>query len=491
MSVVLGLPKKLLPSPEASLSEGCTAQWVKIQPNNVASVTSNNFSSLTASTISSQIPMVSQEVRFSIPCGQGKNVWLDTSKTSLSFRAKYTVSSASTTAGNSTAFLQGSAINFFDRLQVINSNGVPIDDVVGLSQIETHKQIWSFDAAERDSVAMSYGFAFEKASIDSSNVLQGHAIPAFESSSAVIAAGSNLFSYDMPLPSSFLGSGAKGFVPIGALQKLDCYLTTNATLPITISSGAGMTASATISVTLDNFAINAYYVTLDDKSAALLGNPRMHYVHGITNRASNATISSGVTGQISTLIGIRGQSVRSLATRFSTNAYTTAGSANGVYDSKMPLVSQMDYFLQGRDRVPPNPHSTQTAPATVFLHALQASEAFNSKDFKYGGTPAAFCTFVETGDAAPSAADGYDQNIVSAGSTTGAGSLAAFCFAEDLRKCSTSQILDGYNMASSANNYLELNLLKKATNTVYATFIAAMDIIYLIDMETGAVEFRV
>ncbi len=42
MSVVLGLPKKLLPSPEASLSEGCSSQWVKIQPNNVASVVNNS-----------------------------------------------------------------------------------------------------------------------------------------------------------------------------------------------------------------------------------------------------------------------------------------------------------------------------------------------------------------------------------------------------------------------------------------------------------------
>jgi hypothetical protein len=250
-----------------------------------------------------------------------------------------------------------------------------------------------------------------------------------------------------------------------------------------------VTTAPVISVTLDNFAINAYYITLDDKSAALLGNPRMHYVHGITNRASNASIASSTSGMVSTLIGIRGQSVRSLATRVSTNAYTTAGCANGVLDSKMPLVTQMNYFLQGRDRVPPNPHNTLAAPATVFLHALQASEAFNAKDFRYGGTPKSFCTYVETGTA-PTTSN-CDQNVVTAGSTSSVSSLSAFTFAEDLRKCSTSQILDGYNMASSANNYLELNISSAPTNTLYLTFIAAMDIIYLIDMETGSVEFRV
>lgn len=489
MSVVLGLPKKMLPSPEASLSEGCSAQWVKIQPNNIASVASNTFSSLTASTVSSSMPMVSQEIRFSVPCGQGKNVWLDTSKTSISFRAKYEITSASVGSATITSSLQGSAMAYFDRLQVINSNGVPIDDVVGLRQIETHKQNWTFDSAERDSVAMSYGFRSEELGTSSQNILGGHVIPAFETSTT-LSTGSNYFSYDMPLPSSFLGAGAKGFVPIGALQKLDCYLTTASVLPINISVGAGLTTSAGVKITLDNFSINAYYITLDDKSASLLGSPKIHYLHGITNRQSNATINSGTTGQLSTLIGIRGQSVRSLATRFSTNALTSAGCINGVLDSKMPICSQLNYFLQGKDRVPPNPHSTATAVSTVFLHALQASEAFNAKDFRFGGAPNAYAQYIET-SSAPTSADGYDQWVVNAGSTSSAVGLSAFTFGEDLRKASTSAILDGYNMSSSANNYLEMNVLKAPTNTVYASFIASMDIIYLIDMETGAVEFRV
>jgi hypothetical protein len=489
MSVVLGLPKKMLPSPEASLSEGCTASWVKIQPNNIASVVSNTYNGMTASTVATNIPMVSQEVRFSVPCGQGKNVWLDTSKTSLSFRARYEITAVSVGSATISGGLQGSAMNFFDRLQVINSNGVPIDDVVGLRQIETHKQAWTFDSAERDSVAMLYGFRAEDAGTSSQNILGGHDIPIF-TTATTLDISSNYFSYDMPLPSSFLGNGAKGFVPIGALQKLDCYLTTASVLPINISVGSGLTTSATVKITLDNFSINAYYITLDDKSASLLGSPKIHYLHGITNRQSNATINSGTTGQLSTLIGIRGQSVRSLATRFSTNVFTSAGCINGVLDSKMPIASQLNYFLQGKDRVPPNPHSTATAVSTVFLHALQSSEAFNEREFRFGGTPSAYAKYLET-STAPTSADGYDMWLVNAGSTSSATTLTSFCFGEDLRKASTSAILDGYNMASSANNYLEMNLLKAPTNTVYASFIASMDIIYLIDMETGSVEFRV
>lgn len=495
MSVVLGLPKKLLPSPEASLSEGCKSQFVKIQPNNVSSVISNGFS-LGASVTNSQMPMQSQEIRFSIPTGQGKNVWLDTSKTTLSFRARYQVSVAGTGSVISSASLISNCLSFFDRIQVLNSNGVAVEDVTGLGLAEHQKQSYSFVAAERDSLALMYGYKFESATglaanNDSRNILQGHPIPAFTNgTAAALAAASNFFSYEVPLPSSFLGAGAKGFVPIGALQKLDCYLTTASTLPIIVTTDAGMTGAATLVVTLDNFAINASYLTLDDRSSALLGSNKMHYVHGITQKVSNATINSGINGSISTLIGIRGQSVRALATRFSESAYTTAGSVNGVFDSKMPLASQLNYFLAGKDRVPPNPHSTNQAPATVFSRAVQASEAFTEKAMKFAGTPDAYCVFTATGTA-PTSANGFDQYIISAGSSTSVATLSTFSFAEDLRKASTSAILDGYNLSQSANNFLEINITNAPTNSLYVSFIASMDVIYMIDMELGTVDFRI
>lgn len=484
MSVVLGLPKKFLPQPEASLSEGVTSQWVKVQPNNVSSITSNSFN-ITASTTLTQPPNVVQDIRFSIPTAQGKNVWLDTSKSTFSFRARYQVTTATVGAFDCSGVLQSNCLAFYDRMQVLNSNGVAIDDVVGLGQIEHHKQVWGMDIAERDSVALNYGYLSELADV---NRAQGHQIASFSSTGAAVPIGSSYYSYDVPLPSSFLGAGSKGFVPIGALQKLDIVLTTSNILPISIIAGA-FTTSGIGNVVLDNFAINLYYVTLDDKSSGLLGSPKMHYVHGITNRASNATLQSGISGQTSVLMGIRGQSVRSIATRFSESALTTAGSLNGVFDSKLLLTSQLDYFLNGSQRFPQNPLSTNTQPASVFLHALQASEAFTQKEFRYAGIPSNFCTYLATGTA-PTSANGYDQNIVTAGSTTGQFNLSNFTFATDLRRCSTSTILDGFNMSASANNYLELNITNSTTNNVYLTFIASLDIIYMIDMEQGTVDFR-
>jgi len=488
MSVVIGLPKGLLPSPAASLSSECRSSWIKIQPNNVASVVSGT-TSIAASTNNNQMSFPSQEIRFSIPVGQGKNVWCDTSKTTLSFRARYEVSTASVGSATITSNLVSNGLAWFDRIQMLNSNGQAIEDVTGLAIAEHHKQMYNFDSAERDSMALAYGYKFQDEATDSRNDCTGHSITNL-TTTTTLAVGSSYYSYDMPLPSSFFGAGAKGFCPVGALQKLDCYLTTSAIQPVIIIAGSGITTSAVVKVTLDNFSINAYYLTLDDKSAALLGSPKMHYLHGITNRTSNSTLNSGVSGQISVLIGCRGQSVRSLSTRFSENAYTTAGSLNGIFDSKLPLCSQLNYFIQGSTRVPPNPHNTNQNPASVFLHALQASEAFTEKAMKFGGVPYTFTTYLATGTA-PTAANGYDQNIVDAGSDTYQASTQNFSFSEDLRKASTSAILDGMNFSVSANNYLEMNITNAPTNTIYCTFITSQDVIYLIDMEQGSVEARI
>jgi hypothetical protein len=256
-----------------------------------------------------------------------------------------------------------------------------------------------------------------------------------------------------------------------------------------IDVGAGMTASPTLSVVLDNFSINLHYVYLDDKSASLLGSPKTHYLHGITNRASSATLNSGLTGQASILMGLRGQSVRGIATRFTDSALTTTGSINGIFDSKACLASQINYFLNGSQRVPQNPLSVNNAPASVFTQALFASEAFTQKEFRYAGVPTNFTTYWAT-STSPTSANGYDQNLVNSGSASQTNAIQNFCFAQDLRKCSTSAILDGANLSGGANNYLELNITNAPSANVYVTFIASLDIIYMIDMDAGTIDFR-
>lgn len=492
-SVVLALPKKLQSQPEGALSPECTSQMTRIFPNNVSSV-SNSAYTLTAAAAAagSAITFPVQEIRFSVPCGMGKHVFIDTSKSRLNFRVKYTTTaSVSATDRTWQSNLISSAYSWFDRIQTINSNGQAIDDVVGLGQIMAHRNNYEFDAAERDSM-WQYGFLGEASTdgtIKSVNNLQGHNIENLcTSGAAEVPDATYYYDYSVPLPSSLLGLGARNFCPIGALQSLGISLWTPNTAPIVWSvDGAIGTTQATIQLTMDNISVDLQYIYLDNKSAALLNLGKEYYIHSITNRLSTGVVASGTTGQVSTLIGLRGRSVRALSARFSESAQTLLGSVSGVYDSKLLPATQLNFFLGGKDRFPNVSHSSLTAPSTVFDHALQAAEAFSPDKTKYGGTFDNFCAcFAGTDDAT-----GLSRWVKGAGTSTIPQSLCAFSLGEDLRVASSSVILDGYDMSQSASHFLELNIPEATTNGINVSFISAQDIIYVVDLTTGNIEARV
>jgi len=480
-SVVLGLPKKLQPQPEAALSPECFSQMSRIFPNNVSSVAGSATLSTAVGTYSN-LTFPVQEVRFSIPTGMGKNVFIDTSKSRLNFRVAMTNTTDS--SGVYTGFLQSSAYSFWDRVQTINQNGVAIDDVVGLAQIMCQKNNFEFDSAERDSI-FSYGFKGEQAvDGDSANILQGHPIDNFTSPTV---ANTFYYDYSIPLPSSLLGLGARNFCPIGALAALNVSLWTASVMPIVYAISTAANTAISLTCTLDNISIDLQYIYLDGKSASLLNLGKEYYVHSVTHRLSTGTIAGNTSGQVSALIGLRGRSVRSLATRVSQAVSGTAGSANGVFDSQLIACSQLNYFLNGKTRVPNVVHNTVSAPTTVFEHSLQAAEAFSPDKTKYGGTYKSFCVAV----AGHTGISKQSKWTLNSSTTTSAASLSAFCFAEDLRVVSTSTILDGADLSQSASHYLECNFAAQNTNALNLSFISAQDIIYVIDLEMGTIEARV
>lgn len=482
---VLGLPKKLLPEPSVVMSPECSSQLTRIFPNNVSSVTSPTTTMSTNGTFNNLAQNV-QEVRFSVPCGGGRNVFVDSSKSRLNFRVRFVVSVASVGADTTTSFVQSSGMSFWDRIQHIGGNGQVLDDVVGLAQIMCHKHNYQFDSAERDSM-ISYGFRAEDETVAGYNYLQGHAIAALTSASTIALQPGQAYDYSMPLPSSLLGPDAKNFCPVGALNALNISLWTGNTLPIVYSNTAATTTPAQVSVIIDNISIDLQYIYLDAKSQSMLNLGKEFYVHSITNRLSTGSIASSSTGQVSVLIGLRGRSVRSLATRFSESSALTTGCCNKSFDSKMIPATQMNYFLNGKTRVPNVVHNSVQAPTTVFEHSLQAAEAFTPDKTKYGGTYSNYFTVCE----GTTGASGLSQWAVLAGSNTAAGFLSAFAFAEDLRVASTSQILDGADLSQSASQYLELAIPTGPSNTINCSFISANDIIYIIDLESGNIESRV
>ena len=483
--VVLALPNGLLASPEGASSDGVSGSWIKVQPNNVSSVAISGTSLQTSATgVLAPIPFTSQQINFTLPGGR-KGMWIDTSRSFLSFRVRYQVSTAgASTSTTTTAFLNAGAMSWFDRETTYNAEGVVLDDMTNLGQIYHHDALFNHDIAMRDSIALTHGFKYEAGT--GVNDVQGHSIPAFTVSAAnSIATGSNYFSYSVPLFNPVVGTLNKsGFFPLGHVPTLDLQLTTAAIAPVSISSTVALTAGA-VQYTIDNLSINLWAVYLDGPSLQLLGSPREHYVHSKTYRVAVNQIPAGTSGQQSYLIGARGRSVRAMATRISDSVISTAGSASGLYDSKLPLVSSINYLFNGRDRLPPNPINLSINPSEAFLRTLFSHEEYNPQEGRSSVTPAAFCRYWATGSAP--AAGTEDQQIIDAGSSSATSNLASFCFAEDLRKFSNSKIMDGVNLSQSAAHFLELNIAKAPTNAQNLSFISCMDAIVSVDMETGMV----
>lgn len=483
MSVVKGLPAELKMD-MVSLPDSVSSYAVKIVPQNVSSVQSNTVSFGTTAGIY-QITMPSTQINFDIPCGQGKNVYIDSAKTTLSFRARYRRVEGSTalSAGTLRANLIHNAFNYFNRIFHVSATGTIIDDVPNANLAVMNYLQQNLSVQEIDSLALPYGFSSEAAdaSFNSTNANSGHVIANFTGAQTLSTTVDKWYSYELPLPSSVIGAFAKQMFPIGSVSKLTLSMVIDDIAPICINLITATASSATVcSVLLQDFAINASYVDLGEEGSRLLGGGAK-IVAGVTHRVSSTLINS-TAGSVSVLMGLRGSSVRSLTTRVvDGGAVSTANSANGKYESKL-LPAQYNYFLQGSTRVPPNPLDASRQPASVYMRALHASSAFSERQFKMCSTPSSFCIY-SAGASLVSDADAYLSS-----STTKDGSLATFMFAMGLQKVSKSKILDGLNFNSS-NQFLEMTIAAAPTNSQTLYFIAELDVIYIID-NSGDVSVR-
>lgn len=501
MSIQLGLPRGILPTPEIAMSSGCVSQLVRIQPNNVNSISSAAQALITTQNgYQNNLVFPSQLVQFSVPCGQGKHVWVDSEKSSISYRVNYRISTAGVATTAAQGFLQDAASSWFNRIVHIGPNGQTIDDVVNLHISEHIDHLLNYNTSDRDNFAAQMGFLAEDKSGTTNysfNTTQGHKIDSM-TGTAPTGITDCFYSYEYPLASALLGKYAKGFFPAGSVNKLDIQLYTNSQVPVSYYAGTATSTTAPQMIfTIDNISLNLWYLTLDNESARMLGSPKIHYLHGITSRTANSTIPSGTSGYVNTLIGLRGKSCRQLFTRFCDTGATVAAAvatgstsqANGVFDSKCPLVSQMNYLLQGKDRYPQFPHNTQLLPSSVLNRTLMASEKFDSWEQRSSFLPSQYFTYITNGGSI-TAANGYDQNLINAGSNCFVGNLATFLFGEDLRKAHNSEVLDGYDLTVTANHFLETNLIVAPTNTQSVFFTGKFDIIFEIDMEQGTINYR-
>lgn len=477
----VGFPKELQNPIDYSLPANVTSTSVKVVPSNLSSVTSP-IQTLTASS-TLQLNGTSSNIIFDIPAGGSKSQFIDPRFTTLNFRVQYKVNSAGTNNAVTNAVLRSGAYAFFDRAYMQSQSGVVLDDVNLYGIIQDQLAALEIDVAQRDALALMYGFKYEAAGASGQNDTQGHVIGGWNAASALATSNSPYYSYSIPLLNSLIGKGAAKMFQIGATNKLQLVLQTAAVLPLTLVVGTtGSGGDATVSIIIDNISLNLQYVDIGAEGVRMLEKTGLQYYSGITYRASTSTLPS-TSGAVSLLTGLRGSSVRSIMTRCSEAAtLTTAGCINYLYDSKMPQATSIQYNVNGLT-VPPNPVDLLRAPASAYSFLQECNGSFNTYEFKSGLAPDRYCVYTAGGSLIA------DVDFRISSSTSGPTNLAQFAFGYNMEKVSKAGIIDGANL-NSGNTFLNMVLSNASTYTLTFIFIAKMDIIYVLDTATGELSVR-
>jgi len=477
----VAFPSELQNDIQYQLPASVNSYNVKIVPSN-----GSTFSSPTASltqSVTQQIQGGNQNVIFDLPCGQGKSVFLDPRFTTLNFRATYSIVTAGATVSIpiTTAYLRSSGYAHFDRAYTQSQSGVLLDDVNLVGLVQDTLIGLEIDVAQRDALALMYGFQFEASSANSQNINQGHTLNQSGTTYTTAGTQSSYYSYSMPLLNSLIGKGARKFFQCGATNKLQLVLQTSAIVPVTIVTGA-FTGTATMSITIDNIFLSCQYVDIGMEGLKMLNKTGVQYYDGVTYRVSSASLPS-TSGAISLLTGIRGSSVKALWSRFcEATTLSTSGCINYIYDSKMPQATSISYNVNGVLN-PSNPIDLLHAPATALSLLQESNSSFNNYEFKSALVPTNYLAYVPGG----TIVSDVDNNI--SVNTSVASSQRQFIFGVNMEKISKYGILDGASF-NSGNVFLNMTTSNSNTNTLTVFFIAKMDIIYIHDTATGEISVR-
>lgn len=474
----VGFPKELQNAIDYQLPASVNSYNVKVVPSNGSSFQTATQTLTASSTL--QLNGSNQNIIFDVPCGQGKSVFCDPRFSTINFRVNYEVVNTPSAAIVTSMQLRSSGYAHFDRQYTQSQSGVLLDDVNNVGMVQDALIALEVDVAQRDALALMYGFQYEAATANSLNANQGHKIVGIDNTT-LSAAKSVYYSYSMPLLSSLLGKGAKKFFQVGATNKLQIVLQTAAVMPLSIVTST-VTTAATFRITIDNISLNLQYVDIGQEGLKMLDKTGLQYYDGVTYRVSSSTLPSAA-GAVSLLTGIRGSSVKALWSRFCEAAtLTTSGCINYIYDSKLPQATSIAYNVNGVLN-PPNPIDLIHAPATAFSYLQESNSSFNNYEFKSGLAPTNYLIYVPGGTIDTTA----DANITSSASAVT--NQASFHFGVNMEKISKYGILDGTNL-NSGNTFLNMNLANASTNTLTVFFIAKLDIIYILDTATGEVSVR-
>jgi hypothetical protein len=482
MATTIGFPKELQNEIDYSLPASMSSYSVKVVPSNLSQSQSATQTLTASSTL--QLNGTSQNIIFDVPAGQSKDVFIDPRFSTLSFRVNYEIVNTPSAAIVTSAQLRSHAMSHFARTYTQSQSGVILDDINSLDVVSDMVVQNEIDVGTRDCLSSMYGFQYEGATANQLYANQGHKIVGIDNTT-LAAATSKYYSYCVPFMNSLIGKGASKFFQIGATGKLQVVFQTNSIIPVTFVTSTATTA-ATFRITIDNISLNLQYVQLGMEAMKLLNKSGLQYFNGITYRASSSTIPASTSGSISLLTGLRGSSVRALFVRFSeSSTLSTAGCINYTLDSKAPAATSIAWNINGV-LVPSNPTDVVHNPALCFAQVQQAIGSFNNYEFKSGLVPSQYFIYLPTGGTFPTDADAV---FTAAGTASSVANQAQFCWGYSLEKVAKAGILDGQNL-NSGNTFLNMNWACNNSNAVTAFFISRLDIIYVLDTNSGDLQVR-
>ena len=482
MSSAVGFPKELSNEIDYQLPASVNSYNVKVVPSNVQSIATPTQTLTASSTL--QLNGTSTNIIFDLPCSGGKGVHLDPRFTLVNFRVAYQVPAGASAAVITSARLRSHAMAWFDRMYITEQSGAIIEDVNLYGLVNDTIVGTEIDVAQRDCLALPLGFAYEPESSNSQNITAGHALATINGQT-LSAAATVYYSYSVPLVSALLGKGASKMFNIGQTSRLQVTLQTASVQPITFVTGSA-TTQATFVSTIDNVSLSCQYIDVGMEGMRLLGKTGPQYYNGLTWRVSASAVSSGQTGAVSILTGIKGSSVRAIGLRVNeSSTLTTAGCINGVFDSKCPQTTALSWNINGQ-LYPSNPINPLNNPAQLFMQTQQALGNFNSYEWKSGLVPSRYFVYVPSGSTLPTDAD---RVFTDAGSASSVLYQSQFLWMYSLEKVSKAGIMDGANM-TSGQTYLQAQITNGSSNALTYFFLAKMDAVFILDPASGSIQVR-
>jgi len=475
----VGLPKELSKDMEYQLPAGLSSYPVRVVPSNIQSITTGSLPALSGTSTPVSLSFPATPVIFDIPANGGKSVFIDHRYSTLSFRVNYEVVSVGTAQTMGTSYLRSNAQSWVERATTFGQSGIVLDDINNFGLVADTLLQLEMDVAQRDCLSSMYGLLAEASSTSALNANQGHSIAGW---SGTLSAGSNYYSYCVPLMNSVFGVDAKKFFNIGATSKLQLQLTTPSIAPITLATGS-TGSGGVLKITIDRIQLNLQYIDVGQDGLKMMSNGGLQYYPATTYRVSNVSLPAGSGGQISLLTSIKGSSIRNIICRVNETPLSAVGSLNERYDAKSLLSVSTAFNINGM-RVPSFPIDQVHDLALSFSTLQECNASFTPREMKSSITPDRFGVYVASTNVPT------DADELLATTNSSAGTLASSFFGYNFEKISKAGLLDGINM-NGANSYIEYNTGSSTTsNACVVYFVAKMDIIYVLDTATGEVSVR-